>query len=61
MKTTQSEQQKTAVEKKQWIKPEVEIIGANIIASGSVFQNNEGGYYKLFSSNGGVIKATYFS
>ncbi|WCT12490.1 hypothetical protein [Mucilaginibacter jinjuensis] len=56
-----SEEQKTAIKKKQWIKPDVETIGADIIASGSVFQNHEGGYYKLFSYNGALIKATYFS
>ena len=59
MKKNQKEPQ-DSVKKKQWIKPELEIIDTDNIASGSVFISEEGAWEK-HSLGSIVTKATYFS
>lgn len=60
MEKNQKEPQDSVIKKKQWIKPEVEIINTGNIASGSIFLNEEGAWEKHY--HGGIVtKATYFS
>lgn len=59
MNKKQKEQQ-SAFEKKQWVKPEVEIISSGNIANGTVFNNSEGAWVKYYNGSH-ITKAVYFS